>query len=132
MPNLNQVFLEGHLGQDPEVGETRNGKSEVKFSLATSEKGRDGQEDKTTWHNVKVYGYATTQAQTFKKGDAVRVEGKIDNYQYEKDGVTKYGSAVIGFKAHKIAWVKRDVQDGFSRAPQPTSQPEAQEDELPF
>jgi single-strand DNA-binding protein len=94
MPNMNKVFLIGHLGQDPEVKTLPNGTVLCKFTLATSEKfkSKDGQQqEKTQWHRVNAWGKTGELAgQYLKKGSAVLIEGKIEYGSYEKDGVKHY------------------------------------------
>ena len=95
----NLVILIGNLGQDPELRATDNGTKVCKFSLATSEswKNREGEKEvKTTWHNVVSFGKLAEICERFlRKGSKVYLEGKIDNYSYDKDGVKMYGSQII-------------------------------------
>lgn len=97
---MNKVFLIGNLGKDIEV--TTAGNVVVgKFSLATTENYKDGDgnwQDKTTWHNVDLFKPTDHKKANLKKGAQVVVEGRIENYSYEKDGETRYGSAVTASK----------------------------------
>ena len=95
----NLVILIGNLGQDPEIRATDNGTKVCKLSLATSEswKNREGEKEvKTTWHNVVSFGKLAEICEKFlRKGSKVYLEGKIDNYSYDKDGIKMYGSQII-------------------------------------
>lgn len=86
---MNQVYLLGRLGQDPE---DINGKG-AKFSLATNKKwkDKDGQwQEQTTWHNVVVWGPASEYIlKNIKRGEKVLVDGEIEVQEYEKDGEQK-------------------------------------------
>ena len=95
---LNKAILIGRLGQDPELKQTKTGKTVCNFSLATSESYMNNGEkqSKTTWHNIIAWGkQAETVGKYLKKGQEVYIEGKIENRSYEKDGTTKYISEII-------------------------------------
>ena len=60
MASLNKVILIGRLGRDPEIISFDNGNKKVTFSLATSERYRDRDQnwvEQTDWHNIVVLGY---------------------------------------------------------------------------
>lgn len=91
MASLNKVELIGRLGKDPEVRNLQNGQV-ANFSVATSEtwKDRDGErQERTEWHNITVWNEKTIEFvdKYLKKGDMVRLEGKIQSRKYDdKDG----------------------------------------------
>jgi single-strand DNA-binding protein len=92
---VNQAFLVGRLGKDPDLRATQSGKDVCTFSLATSDryKSRDGEwKDKTEWHTIVVWGsQARACSQYLKKGSSAAVVGKIQYRSYEaKDGGTKF------------------------------------------
>jgi len=126
MPNLNKALLMGHLGKDPELQTTKNGKQVCKFSLATNERYND--EDHTTWHNIVAWGkQAEVISQYLHKGSALFVEGRIDNRQYEDNGVTKYFSEVVVMNFQFIGG--RDSDE----SPKPKASAESSDDEdYPF
>jgi len=97
MPSLNKAILIGHLGRDPEMRYVASGNPVCNFSIATSEhfKSKTGEkQDKTTWHNIVVWGkLAEICKQYLKKGAAVYLDGKIENCSYDdKSGNKKYVS----------------------------------------
>ncbi len=98
--NLNKVTLIGFVGRDPEIKYTQSGTAVAVFSLATTEKWKDKQgekHEKTSWHNIRFFGsLAETIGRYVNKGRQLYIEGKIDYYEYEKDGVKKYGSQILG------------------------------------
>ena len=111
---LNKVMLIGHLGQDPEVTYTQGGVAIAKFSLATSEKWNDKntgeKKEKTEWHRITVFDKQAENAGRYlSKGKQVYIEGKIQYYQYEKDGVTMYGSDILAGQIQFLG--SRDAQD---------------------
>lgn len=101
MSGVNKVILVGRLGKDPEVRHLENGATVANFSMATSETYRDrttGERRETTeWHNVVLWrGLAEVAEKYVKKGDMIYVEGKLRTRSWEKDGVTRYTTEVVG------------------------------------
>jgi single-strand DNA-binding protein len=102
--SLNKVTLIGNLGADPEVRTVANGGKVATISLATSRKWKkDGEnQEKTEWHRVVLWDNAkgaklADLAESYmKKGDKVYIEGSIEYRQWEKDGVTKYTTEIVG------------------------------------
>ena len=58
--SVNKVILLGNLGRDPEIRSTQSGSKMATFSMATSKRWKDKntqeQRDKTSWHNIVVFG----------------------------------------------------------------------------
>lgn len=94
---INKVILIGNIGKDPETRTFDNGSEVCQFSLATSKSWKDKAGDwqeKTTWHNIVVWGKQASRAAKLQKGDTLYLEGEIDNRNYEKDGQTRYISEI--------------------------------------
>ncbi|MEO9872441.1 single-stranded DNA-binding protein [Ekhidna sp.] len=101
MSGVNKVILVGRLGKDPEVRHLENGATVANFSIATSETYKDRQtgerREQTEWHNVVLWrGLAEVVEKYVKKGDMIYVEGKLRTRSWEKDGVTRYTTEVVG------------------------------------
>ena len=101
MSGVNKVILVGRLGKDPEVRHLENGATVANFSMATSEVYRDRQtgekREQTEWHNVVLWrGLAEVAEKYVKKGDMIYVEGKLRTRSWEKDGITRYTTEVVG------------------------------------
>ena len=101
MSGVNKVILVGRLGKDPEVRHLENGATVANFSMATSETYKDRQtgerREQTEWHNVVLWrGLADVAEKYVKKGDMIYVEGKLRTRSWEKDGVTRYTTEVVG------------------------------------
>lgn len=95
---MNKVILIGRAGRNPEQAATKSGKMITQISLATKEVfSKDGQkQEKTTWHNCKAFGKTGEIINNYvQKGNQLVIEGKIDNYEYEKNGEKRYGSNII-------------------------------------
>ena len=99
---MNKVILCGRIGKDPETRTAASGTTVVNLSLATSERYKG--EEQTTWHNLVAFGKTGEFIATyFKRGDAILVEGKIQNRSYQdKDGNTRYVSEVVVDKAEFV------------------------------
>lgn len=99
MKGKNKVNLLGRVGQDAKVTSLSNGGQAARFSLATTDQWRDNngnKQEKTTWHNVVAYGQTAGKlGAQIRKGTLVDVEGKINNYEYEKDGQKRYGTEIV-------------------------------------
>jgi single-strand DNA-binding protein len=99
--SLNKVELIGRLGKDPEVKSLTNGSSVANFSVATSEKWKDKRsgemQEKTEWHNIVIWNEKTIEFvdKWLKKGDLVRIEGKIQTRSWEKDGEKRYATEIV-------------------------------------
>jgi len=94
---MNRVTLFGRLGKDPELKQA-GGTSILKFSLATSERKKQGEQwiDHTEWHSVVVFGKrAEALSRLLAKGSRVLVEGKLRTSSWEKDGQKQYKTEVI-------------------------------------
>ncbi|MBS1952068.1 MAG: Single-stranded DNA-binding protein [Cytophagales bacterium] len=101
MSGVNKAIIVGRLGKDPEARTLESGAMVVNFTLATSEVYKDrvtGERKETTdWHNIVLWrGLAETAAKYLHKGDQVYIEGKMRTRSWEKDGVTRYTTEVIG------------------------------------
>src|SRR5258706_3989430 len=101
MSGVNKVILLGRLGKDPEARTLESGAMVVNFTLATSEVYKDKvtgeRKEITDWHNVVLWrGLAETASKYLHKGDQVYIEGKMRTRSWEKEGVTRYTTEVIG------------------------------------
>lgn len=101
MAGVNKVILVGRLGKDPEVRNLENGASVANFTMATSETYKDRvtgeKKEITDWHNIVLWrGLAEIAQKYLHKGDMVYIEGKMRTRSWEKDGVTRYTTEVIG------------------------------------
>lgn len=87
----------GHLGKDAVVNNV-NGKNVINFSVASTEKYKDGkgqQQEKTTWLEAGYWTDSTTLSQYLTKGTQVYIEGTPDIRQFEsKSGETKAALSV--------------------------------------
>lgn len=101
MSGVNKVILVGRLGKDPEVRSLENGATVANFTMATSETYKDKttgeKKEITDWHNIVLWrGLAEIAQKYLHKGDMIYVEGKLRTRSWEKDGITRYTTEIIG------------------------------------
>lgn len=101
MSGVNKVIIVGRLGKDPEIRHLESGVAVASFSVATSETYKDRttgeKKEITEWHNVVLWrGLAEVAEKYLNKGDMVYIEGKLRTRSWEKDGVTRYTTEVVG------------------------------------
>ena len=100
MLNMNRATLLGHAGRDPEMRDLQNGGRAATFTLATTEKWKDGNGnpvEATEWHRVVVYGPAVKAVVAMlKKGDPVLVEGRIATRGFiDREGAERTVTEVV-------------------------------------
>lgn len=101
--DVNRLEISGRCGKDPEYKTSANGKGICRFSVAVSEKGYGGSDDKTTWLNVTLFGDTAGDARSknLKKGDIVKLRGKLDVREWiDNDGNKQ---KLVGMVAFEIA-----------------------------
>lgn len=101
MSGVNKVILIGRLGKDPEVRNLENGAVVANFSIATTETYKDKttgeRKEITEWHNIVLWrGIAEVAQKYLHKGDMVYIEGKLRTRSWEKEGVTRYTTEIVG------------------------------------
>ncbi|MCQ2348682.1 MAG: single-stranded DNA-binding protein [Paludibacteraceae bacterium] len=93
MSPINQVILLGTVGTEPEVHYIDRGIAVATFKLVTD----------ADWHIVVAWReLAEWIEQNVHKGLTLRIEGKLHNRSWEKDGVMHYRTEVIADVAQLI------------------------------
>lgn len=101
MSGVNKVILVGRLGKDPEVRTLENGATVANFTMATTEVYRDKttgeRRESTEWHNIVLWrALADIASKYLHKGDQCYIEGKLRTRSWEKEGVTRYTTEIVG------------------------------------
>lgn len=140
MASVNKVILIGNLGKEPDVRFMPNGEAVCNFSIATTEswKDKNGQkQEKTEWHNVVLYRkLAEIAGEYLEKGKPVYIEGRLQTREWEKDGVKRYSTEIIGSSMQMLG--SRSQTDDVhaprtsGKAEQQPSRFDDMEDDLPF
>ena len=94
MQVANVFISNGTIGRDPEVTQTPNGLTILKFSVAVNHK--SGNEDHTDWYNIASFGRQAETLMTLRdggsltKGARVDVIGRLTHRPYKgRDGSDK-------------------------------------------
>lgn len=93
---INKLILLGHVGKDPDITTSRDGKKIARFSLATSDRWTDkttGEKKEIThWHRIVVFNenLAGIVEQYVHKGSKLYVEGASQTRKWTDSGVEKY------------------------------------------
>ena len=100
--SVNKVILLGNLGRDPEIRSLQSGSKMATFSIATSKRWKDKntqeQKDKTSWHNIVVFGDGLVDIieKYVKKGSKIYVEGELQTRKWQdQDGNDRYSTEVV-------------------------------------
>lgn len=124
MSGVNKVILVGRLGKDPEIRNLENGASVANFTMATSETYKDkttgDKKEVTEWHNIVLWrGLADIAAKYLHKGDMIYVEGKLRTRSWEKEGVTRYTTEIIGDNMTMLSTQRSGNSGGYERSSAP-------------
>lgn len=119
---LNKVLLIGNAGKDPEVRYLDNNTKVATFTLATTEKYRDRNNElreNTEWHNIVCWRRnADITEQFVRKGTQIFIEGRIRTRNWDdQTGVKHY---VTEITADNIQLLGRR-QDNPARASEPAA-----------
>jgi single-strand DNA-binding protein len=114
MAGLNKVIIIGRLGQDPELRTTATGMPVANFSVATSEKSKDGKET-VEWHRCLLFGKQAELASKYlSKGKQVYLEGKIQTKTYQdKQGNAKSSTEILCHQMVFLDSLQKETQDAF-------------------
>ena len=126
MAGVNKVIILGRLGADPELRSSPSGVTTCNLSIATSinwtDKNSGDKKEKTEWHRVVFFGRpAEVIDQYMKKGQQLYVEGRIETNKYEKDGIERFATNIIGesfnFISGGSAQINDSTQNEFNQTP---------------
>lgn len=102
MISLNEVFLVGNVGNDPEFKTFQDGRSMASFSLATSTAWKDKTsgdfKNQTEWHKIVCFSKNICEKvhKSVKKGSKLLIQGSLRYRSYvDKNGQTKYITEII-------------------------------------
>ena len=139
------MILVGRLGKDPEVRHLEKGATVANFTMATSETYKDkttgDKKEITEWHNIVLWrGLADVASKYLHKGDMVYIEGKLRTRSWEKEGVTRYTTEVIGDNMTMLSTKPSGGSSDYSPSAAQSSQNEPNDykssssssDDLPF
>jgi single-strand DNA-binding protein len=109
--SVNKVILVGHLGADPEIRRTQDGRGIANLRIATSETWRDKntgeRRERTEWHRVVIFadGLVKVVEQYVKKGARVYIEGQLQTRKWQdQQGQDRWSTEVVlqGFNSQFV------------------------------
>ncbi len=144
----NKVIILGRLGADPDLRSSPSGVTTCRLSIATNRNWTDKSGEKkeeTEWHRVVFFGRAAEVLdQYLKKGQQLYVEGRLKTSKYEKDGVERYSTDIIGETFNFISGsdsssagagsnnFDKDMNQDINNKSQEKSSKDEFEDDIPF
>lgn len=109
----NHVVLVGRLGADPDLRSTTSGKKVCSFNLATNRVVKDKNEV-TDWHRIEMWeNLADTAGKFLKKGSQILIEGRLQNENYEKNGVKQYSYKIVASNFMMLDSKRNDENRSF-------------------
>jgi single-strand DNA-binding protein len=99
--SVNKVILLGNVGKDPEIKSLPSGQPVANFSIATSDRYKDKQDqwqDRTEWHNLAAFGRLAEIVRDYvKKGNKLYVEGRLTTRSWDdkESGKKVYRTEII-------------------------------------
>lgn len=113
--SFNQATVAGYLGNDPKTSTTTNGHKVTTFSVATSERSSNQQQQQTEWHSIVTWDkLAEITSKYLRKGSCVLVQGRLRTRNYEdKNNVKHYVTEII---ADKIQLLDKRTADNDGAA----------------
>ena len=127
---MQKTTLIGNLGSNPELRDA-NGTPVCSFSVATTERWKDGQgnkQEKTEWHKVVAWSnLANICAEYLKNGSKVYVEGKNQTRKWtDRNTVEHYITEIHAKEIEMLG--NSDGGNGYSGNEAPPSY----QDDVPF
>jgi single-strand DNA-binding protein len=90
---MNNVTMKGNLVRDNNFRVSDKGNAFLTNSISVTE-GKD--KKRTDYFNVVAFGEVAEKiADKFRKGSEIQFEGKLQNNNYEKDGVKVYRDQIV-------------------------------------
>ncbi len=101
MSGLNKAIVIGHVGKDPEIRATQDGRRVANFSVATSEAWTDKRSgerrERTEWHRIAVFNdnIINVVEKYVKKGSLICVIGSMRTRKWtDQQGVGRYTTEI--------------------------------------
>lgn len=140
---LNRIEIIGRVGRDPELRSMTNGGQVCNLSVAVTEKWKDKstgeQRERTEWTKWVIFqeGLINVIKNYVKKGDLIRLVGKIQTRSWEQDGVKKYSTECViqGFGGELTLLSNGKSDDGYKGSTNPNPLAPADDldvEDLPF
>lgn len=127
---MNRVIIAGHLGRDPEIRYTPQGKAVCNFSIGVNRryKGADDQEkEEVSFFDIECWGRtAEVAAEHLRKGRPVLLEGRLKQERWEAQGGVNRSKVVIVAESVQFLGSPKDQAQSPEGAPQAAPESAAQ------
>ena len=99
--DISKTILVGNTGRDPEIRYMNSGDCVATLAVATSsawnDKNTGQKQERTEWHRVVFFKEKAENIRDYvKKGTRLYIEGENRTRGWEKDGVKRYTTEVVG------------------------------------
>ena len=110
---MNSVQLIGRLTKDPEMRYTAGQMAVCNFTIAIDRPTKQGEEKKTDYPRVTVFGKQAENCDRFlKKGRLVGVQGRLTTGSYQdKNGNTVYTTDVTADRVEFLEWGEKPATE---------------------
>jgi len=110
MPNMNNLEIIGHLGSDPEMRFTPNGKPVTSFTVADNYRytTADGEKrEDTQWFRIATWGSLAERCnQSLRRGNLIFVSGRVSLHRWKgEDGLEK---SWMGLNARTVVFLTKN------------------------
>ena len=95
---MNNINIIGRITADPELTYTQSGSACCKFSIAVNKtyKVNGEKQEKASFFNCVAWAKtAELIVQYVKKGQQLAINGELDQYSYEKEGIKKTSVNIV-------------------------------------
>lgn len=108
MPNLNKVFIMGHITRDLELKYTAKGTAVTNCSIAVNRHWKDAngeKQEEVSYIRVAIWAKLAENCSNYlSKGSPVMVEGRLSNNNWEtKEGEKRQTMEVVAIKVHFLS-----------------------------
>ncbi|WP_339869012.1 single-stranded DNA-binding protein [Pseudohongiella nitratireducens] len=142
--DISKTILIGNTGRDPEIRYMNSGDCVATLAVATSsawnDKNTGQKQERTEWHRVVFFKEKAENIRDYvKKSTRLYIEGENRTRSWEKDGVKRYTTEVVGH-FFRIQPSGSGSSDDYQSEPDPAAAdapatqnpPDNFDDDIPF
>ena len=112
---MNKIIMSGNVTKDPAISLSKSGKAICNFSIAVRQDYKTDGEYKSDFFNCVAFGGTAEYIGNYvQKGNKVLICGKMQNNNWEKDGVKHYGDKLLVDNCEKKKKKKSHSEQGYS------------------
>lgn len=131
MRSVNKCFFLGNVGKDPEIRSTGSGTLVANFSVALSERVKQGGDwtDKTEWVSLVAFGKTAEIVRDYvRKGSKIHVIGRVQTSSWDdrQTGEKKYKT---NFVVEELSLLSQKQESGGQRQ---AAEAPVSDDDVPF